>query len=134
MREVRNNGELLVEGRGRSLVVRASDVSAVAERKRRPGGARKDPTGGPEVADAGRQGRGISAEIDLHGLTVEEALHRLQDALNDALLRDVGELRVVHGRSGGRIRAAVHRRLQELSSVRGFRLDPHNEGVTIVSL
>ena len=55
-------------------------------------------------------------------------------ALNEALLADVDVLRLIHGKSGGRIRAALHGRLRELPGVRGFRLDPHNEGVTIVTL
>jgi dsDNA-specific endonuclease/ATPase MutS2 len=63
--------------------------------------------------------------VDLHGLTVEGALARAEQALNDALLA---------GKSGGRIRAALHRRLHEISTVRAFRLEPGNPGVTIVSL
>ena len=74
------------------------------------------------------------AEIDLHGLTVAEALACTEQALNDALLADVSALRLIHGRSGGRIRVALHQRLRELSSVRGFHLDPGNNGVTIVRL
>lgn len=70
--------------------------------------------------------------MDLHGLTTVEALARVDDALNEALLADAAELRVIHGRSGGRLRAALHRHLRDLN--RGFRLDPSNEGVTIVAL
>jgi DNA mismatch repair protein MutS2 len=75
-----------------------------------------------------------TAEVDLHGLTVEEALERAERALNDALLADLPELRLIHGKSGGRIRASLHRRLREIPTVRAFRLDPGNPGVTIVSL
>jgi DNA mismatch repair protein MutS2 len=73
-------------------------------------------------------------EVDLHGLTVEEALSRLDEVLNDAILEGVAELRIIHGRSGGRIRGAVHMRLREISAVVSFRLDPKNAGVTIVCL
>jgi DNA mismatch repair protein MutS2 len=76
----------------------------------------------------------LSVAIDLHGLTVEEALGRVQEALSEALLADVDELRLIHGRGGGRIRSALHRELGETPSVRKFRLDPRNEGVTIVTL
>ena len=71
--------------------------------------------------------------IDLHGKTVEEALEALDSFLSDALLASLDEVRVIHGRSGGRIRDAVHERLREVSAVRSFRLDPRNAGVTIVS-
>ena len=73
-------------------------------------------------------------EIDLHGLTVDEALLRADEALNEALLADRQEVRFIHGRSGGRIRAALHRRLRDIPSVQAFRLDPRNPGVTIASL
>jgi DNA mismatch repair protein MutS2 len=76
----------------------------------------------------------LSVAIDLHGLTVEEALGRVQEALSEALLADVDELRLIHGRSGGRIRAALQRRLRETPGVRSFRRDPRNDGVTIVKL
>ena len=72
--------------------------------------------------------------MDLHGLTVDEALARAEQALNDALLADFPEIRLIHGQSGGRIRAALHRRLGEIPTVRAFRLDPRNPGATIVSL
>ena len=74
------------------------------------------------------------AEIDLHGLTAAEAAAALDAFLNDALLAALAEVRVIHGRSGGRVKAAVHHRLRELPSIRSFRVDPANPGVTIVVL
>jgi len=41
---------------------------------------------------------------------------------------------VIHGRGSGRIRVALHRQLRVMPSVRAFRLEPGNEGVTIVEL
>jgi DNA mismatch repair protein MutS2 len=76
----------------------------------------------------------VPAEIDLHGCTVEEALAKVEDALNEALLADVAQLRFIHGRSGGRIRAALHQRLRDIRTVRHFLIDPRNDGVTIVEL
>ena len=127
VREVRNNHTLLVDVHGRALVVSDADVTALSGR---PGlSGRPAPFG-----EASRPGPSAPAEVDLHGLTVEEALARVESALNEALLADVEVLRLIHGRSGGRIRAALHRRLRELPSVRSFRIDPRNEGVTIVTL
>jgi DNA mismatch repair protein MutS2 len=70
--------------------------------------------------------------LDLHGKTTAEALEALDAFLNDALLAGGGDARIIHGRSGGRLKAAVHARLRQVVSVRGFRLDPRNPGVTIV--
>ena len=132
VREVRNGGRLLVDVAGRALEISERDVSRVTVSGRRPRSARE-----PEAAAVvrpTRPSRRMPSEIDLHGLTVEEALARTEDALNDALLADMAQIRLVHGRSGGRIRAAVHKKLREIPSVRHFRLDPLNAGVTIVDL
>ena len=67
-------------------------------------------------------------------MTVEEAVAALDSFLNDALLAGHAEVRVIHGRSGGRLKAAVHARLKQLPVVRAARLDPANAGVTIVTL
>ena len=143
VREVRNNGRLLVDVHGRALLLRDADVSGLADhkgpRRNRGNSERRNPgesiNQNPEDAARAFMARGNSlAEIDLHGLTVDEALARVEDALNDALLADRSELRLIHGRSGGKIRGALHRRLKEIPTVRAFSIDPHNDGVTIVRL
>jgi DNA mismatch repair protein MutS2 len=129
VREAGNSGRLTVEIRGRSVVVDETTVAPLdtersLARQGRPAPAPPTPL----------SARRPAAEVDLHGLTVEEALVRAEQGLNDALLADDPELRLIHGKSGGRIRAALHRRLREIPAVRAFRLDPGNPGVTIVSL
>ena len=134
VREVRNNGRFLVDVQGRALVIAESELSPLEAGRRRPSSGKAASENRSEVSGSPPPSRGARAEVDLHGLTVEEALARVDHTLNEALLSDAAELRLVHGRSGGRIRAAVHRRLREIPSIRGFRLDPRNEGVTIVDL
>jgi DNA mismatch repair protein MutS2 len=120
---------------GRALLIAEADVSVLDGRKRKTGAAAAPESDKPRVLSPDpKPSRNTSVEVDLHGLTVEEALGRAEHALNDALLADVAELRLIHGRSGGRIRAALHRRLRQIPSVRGFQLDPRNAGVTIVRL
>jgi len=128
VREVRNGGRLLVDLGSRVVEFRTTDLKPLATGRQR--GAPPSPLRGFGGTSPG----GAASEVDLHGLTVEEALTRVDAALNAALLSDLPELRLIHGRSGGRIRTALHRRLHEVPSVRGFRLDPRNDGVTIVSL
>lgn len=70
--------------------------------------------------------------IDLHGLTVEQALERVVEAIDLALRRGADQIEVVHGKGSGRIRDALHRHLKTLSVVASFRLDPRNPGVTWV--
>ncbi len=86
-----------------------------------------------ESREAAAEARPAPAgRIDLHGLTVEEALARVVDAV-DRTLRDGGDrLDILHGKGTGRVRAAVHRYLATLPVVASFELDPANTGVTVV--
>ena len=132
VRDVRNHGKLLVYIDGRAVVCDAGTVRQIEVSNVR--GRSKTPSRQPPPDERRRhRSEGGTVEVDLYGLTVEEALARAESGINDALLADVAQLRVIHGRSGGRIRAALHRRLREIRAVRSFRVDPHNEGVTIVS-
>jgi DNA mismatch repair protein MutS2 len=134
VREVRNNGRLLVDVAGRALVIAEADVSLIDERKRKAAAAARRSSAPAVSSPARREASRAEVSVDLHGLTVEEALARAEHALNEALLADVAALRLIHGRSGGRIRAALHRWLSDIPNVRAFSLDPRNDGVTIVRL
>jgi DNA mismatch repair protein MutS2 len=127
VQEIRNNGDLLVVIRERTVVFAANAVSPLATPSR---------TAAPAIGTTADDDRdpGVTPEIDLHGLTVDEALIRIDDALNAALLAGARRMRFIHGRSGGRIRGALHQRLRGVGAVTSFRLDPRNAGVTIVSL
>ena len=129
VRQVRH-GRLLIEVKGRSVLL---DESTITPLEARPSGRRRRTTASGSAGEASpTDSRHASAQVDLHGLTVDEALSRAEQAVNDALLADLPQLRLIHGQSGGRIRAALHRRLRDIATVRNFRLDPHNPGVTIV--
>ena len=129
VREVRNGGRYLIELKGRSMVVAGSQLEPAQERRvtKRPP-ARTSDSGLPEAPAA------PSRALDLHGKTVLEAVDALDAFLNDALLDGCADVRVIHGRSGGKVKAAVHGRLAQLSAVRAFRVDPANPGVTVVRL
>jgi len=136
VRAVRNNGQLLIDVHGRAVVMDASSVTTPEAHRRAhspPASRVSHRAPHPDPVSSRRTDR-ASAEVDLHGLTVPDALARAEHALNDAMLADVPEIRLIHGRSGGRIRSALHRRLQQIPSVRAFRVDPRNDGVTIVTL
>ena len=133
VRETRRGGRLLVEINGRAVVLDASAVARIDPSKTSAGRKKRAPEPAPGSSSE-PQMRRASADVDLHGLTVEEALGRADQALDNALLGDLSELRLIHGKGSGRIRAALHRRLREIPAVRAFRLDPRNPGVTIVTL
>jgi dsDNA-specific endonuclease/ATPase MutS2 len=132
VREVRSNGRLLVQVHERALLLDTRTVSTPQPSRRADAPApvtEARPSRSPDTASPR-----IQTVVDLHGLTVEAALTRVEQALDAAILADLPELRFIHGRSGGRIRAALHRQLGGIPTVRRFFVDPRNDGVTIVEV
>ena len=78
----------------------------------------------------------VSAEINLLGKTVDEALPMLDKYLDDAYLAHLPSVRVVHGKGTGALRSAVQNHLKRLRYVKEYRLGEYGEGdagVTIVT-
>jgi DNA mismatch repair protein MutS2 len=130
VREQRNGDRYLIEVKGRTMLVEAGQLTRLDQP--RPT-SRRDPSPPDGVPEHLTRTHAPDV-VDLHGMTVEEALATLETLLNDAILAGHGELRVIHGRGGGRLKDAVHRWLRLVPAVRGFRLDAANPGVTIVGL
>ncbi len=77
----------------------------------------------------------ISTEINLLGMTVDEAISHLDKYLDDAYIAHLSQVRVVHGKGTGALRAGIHKHLKKLKNVKEFRLAEYGEGdagVTIV--
>jgi DNA mismatch repair protein MutS2 len=72
--------------------------------------------------------------LDLHGLTVEEALRALDAWLDAVILSDLSHVKVVHGLGTGRVKRAVHERLQTFTAVKRFAINQWNTGETDVYL
>jgi DNA mismatch repair protein MutS2 len=97
---------------------------------------RSQPAGGVAAIRI-RKAVTVPEEINLIGRTTEEALPDLEKYLDDAVLAENEQVRVVHGKGTGALRAAIHRRLKSHSAVREFHLAAPNEGgegATIVHL
>ena len=78
----------------------------------------------------------VSAEVNLIGMTVDEAVPAMEKYLDDAYLAHLQTVRVVHGRGTGALKNAVHKRLRQLKYVKEFRLGQFGEGdsgVTVVT-
>ena len=78
----------------------------------------------------------ISPEVNLIGMTTDEAIPELDKYLDDAYLAHLPSVRVVHGRGTGALKNAVHKHLKKLKYVKDFRLGVFGErdtGVTIVT-
>ncbi len=78
----------------------------------------------------------VSPEINLIGMTVDEAIPELDKYLDDAYLAHLETVSIVHGRGTGALKNAVHKHLRRLKYVKDFRLGEYGEGgdgVTIVT-
>jgi DNA mismatch repair protein MutS2 len=76
-------------------------------------------------------------EIDLHRLTVDEALFKLDQYLYDAYAAGLPWVRVVHGKGTGTLRRVIRKELPHhplVKSIRPGYLDEGGEGVTVVGL
>jgi DNA mismatch repair protein MutS2 len=79
----------------------------------------------------------VSYEIDLHRLTVDEALFKLDQCLYDAYIAGLPWVRVVHGKGTGTLRRAIREELPRhplVKSIRPGYLDEGGDGATIAEL
>jgi DNA mismatch repair protein MutS2 len=76
----------------------------------------------------------ISPEVNLIGMTTDEAIAVLDKYLDDAYLAHLPQVRVVHGRGTGALRNAVHNYLKKLNYVHNYRLGTFGEGNTGVTI
>jgi DNA mismatch repair protein MutS2 len=79
----------------------------------------------------------LEREVNLRGMTVEEALYELDKALDRAYFEGVKRLRVIHGKGKGILRKAVWDYLKGHQLVESIRLAEISEGsygATIVEL
>ena len=77
----------------------------------------------------------ISPEINLLGLNSDEAIAELDKYLDDAYISRLHNVRVVHGKGTGALRAAIHKYLRKVDFVSDFHLAEQGEGdagVTVV--
>ena len=77
----------------------------------------------------------VSPEINLLGMTTDEAIAAVSKYLDDAYVAHVSPVRIVHGKGTGALRKAVHAYLKTQKNIAEYRLGEYGEGdagVTIV--
>ncbi len=86
------------------------------------------------VSMGAEKGRDIRPELDLRGMTAQEALERLDKYLDDALLAGLDQVRIIHGKGTGALRKAVQDSLREHARIKSFREGESGEGGSGVSV
>ena len=78
----------------------------------------------------------VHTEVDLRGLRVDEVDQALLRSIDEAILGDLTELRIIHGKGTGAVRARVTTLLEDDGRVSAYRVGERTEGgagVTVAS-
>lgn len=78
---------------------------------------------------------GSAPSVDLRGMTATEALDELDNFLDTAMMANLSQVTVIHGKGTGVLRAAVQQHLRGIKTIKSFRRGRYGEGedgVTIV--
>jgi len=78
----------------------------------------------------------INGVLDLHHFRPQDIGSLIPDYIEECLARDIGEIRVIHGKGTGQLRESVHSILGKDARVESFALstDRSGWGATMVKL
>lgn len=125
-------GDLFVQAGLLRTQVNIKDLELLPEEKPKQTEKRHSGSGKIRIDKAAS----VHQEVNLIGMTVDEAMPVLNKYLDDAYLAHMTQVTVIHGRGTGVLRKAVHQQLARLKYVKSYRLGEFGEGdmgVTIVT-
>lgn len=70
----------------------------------------------------------VRSEIDLRGMTVDEALVAVDRFIDDAYLNNLSQVHIIHGKGTGALRKAIKEKLSASKYIKQFYYAPANEG------
>ena len=130
LEELRADGDALVRIGGVKVIVSAGTLSPANERSPKDGKVVN-----PSVRPTVRPTDSSPLEIDLRGLTGDEAEQAVVSAIDAAMLAEHPFLRIIHGKGTGVVRERVQQVAQRDRRIKKFAFAPGNQGgsgVTIV--
>ncbi len=136
--EVLPGGRYRVAVGGMTMVCAETDLASVSHAKKehrrereaaaRAAAAHAAATPEPAVSESDRA---RLQSIDLHGMTVPEALAALGPFLDRAIRAGLERVEIIHGVSGGKLRVAVRKYLAETPTVSMASAHERNPGVMV---
>ena len=120
-----------LEMKGKRLRVRRSELEPTGTASRQPSAVSRPvpTTPGSHLADDGAGGAsGQTAEVNVIGHRLEEAIDAVERALDQALLGGASRLRVIHGHGTGRLRDGLRDHLRKHGAVGSLKAADRNEG------
>jgi DNA mismatch repair protein MutS2 len=91
-------------------------------------GRQKHFTGKTDRNDIAKFSKTISRQIDVRGLTTEEARLEIDKHIDGAILSGLGEILIIHGKGTGALRKGIKKYLEEHPKVRENQIAETNEG------
>ena len=87
-------------------------------------------TKGPRPKHSGREMKlnAMPTEVDLRGMDAVEAVIVLERYMDEAMRSNLSQVRIIHGKGTGTLRAAVQQSLKKNKFVKKFRLGQYGEG------
>lgn len=125
-------GDLFVQAGLLRTQVNIKDLELLPEEKPKQTEKRHSGSGKIRIDKAAS----VHQEVNLIGMTIDEAMPVLNKYLDDAYLAHMTQVTVIHGRGTGALRKAVHQQLARLKYVKSYRIGEFGEGdmgVTIVT-
>jgi DNA mismatch repair protein MutS2 len=136
--EVLTGGRYRVVVGGMTMVCAETDLASVShgkkQRKRERETAARSAAAQPAITPASVVAASDIARlqsIDLHGLTVPEALSVLGPFLDRAIRAGLERVEIIHGVGGGKLRVAVRKYLAEVPAVSMAAPHDRNPGVMV---
>ena len=85
---------------------------------------------GPRPKHSGREMKltAMPMEVDLRGMDAIEAVCVLERYLDEAMRANLKQVRIIHGKGTGTLRAAVQQALKKNKYIKSFRLGQYGEG------
>ncbi len=117
-----DGGKAVLNVNGRKMTVDVKDLAPVAEAQ---GGERRAQK---VVATRSDDAVVVSAELNLIGQRVDDALDESDKFLDRALLEGKHAVRIIHGFGTGRLRQAIREHLRKHPAVKSWRPGGENEG------
>jgi DNA mismatch repair protein MutS2 len=131
-----------IDGNQAEIDVRGKRMRAKVKELRVISGPQGTPKGVPPPARVRvsvdlKPREGMLSELNVIGMKVDEAIDRVARFLDDTLVTDVQEVRIVHGHGTGQLRKGLHAYLKTNPLVQKYYPAPENQGgggATIVEL
>nr|WP_122011677.1 endonuclease MutS2 [Maliibacterium massiliense] len=123
-------GEVQVQAGAMKMMVQKKDLAMVL------GGGMPQPSA-PQRRNVQINTRAISAELDIRGCRQDEGREKVDKYLDDAVLSGLTEVRIIHGKGTGALRAGMREYLRThplVQSVREGKYGEGDAGVSVVTL